>query len=123
MFAAGQSRAVVEFRLLGPLEAVENGQPVHLGGRQQRALLAVMLLRRNEVVPTDELVDAIWGARPPPTAQVMVQLYVSRLRKLFGREPVVTRPAGYLLRGRCLSDRRGPLRDARGVGGRDRGRR
>ena len=96
MFAAGQSRAVVEFRLLGPLEAVENGQPVHLGGRQQRALLAVMLLRRNEVVPTDELVDAIWGARPPPTAQVMVQLYVSRLRKLFGPSSVVTRPAGYL---------------------------
>ena len=87
---------MVEFRLLGPLEAVENGQPLHLGGRQQRALLAVMLLRRNEVVPTDELVDAIWGARPPPTAQVMVQLYVSRLRKLFGRNSLVTRPAGYL---------------------------
>ena len=87
---------MVEFRLLGPLEAVENGQPLHLGGRQQRAVLAVMLLRRNEVVPTDELVEAIWGARPPPTAQVMVQLYISRLRKLFGRNSLVTRPAGYL---------------------------
>jgi DNA-binding SARP family transcriptional activator/tetratricopeptide (TPR) repeat protein len=88
---------VVEFRLLGPLEAVENGQSMHLGGRQQRTVLVVMLLRRNEVVPTDQLIDAIWGARPPPTASVMVQLYVSRLRKLLGRERLLTRPAGYVL--------------------------
>jgi DNA-binding SARP family transcriptional activator len=87
----------MEFRLLGPLEAAENGQLLHLGGRQQRAVLAVMLLRRNAVVPADELVDAIWGARPPPTASVIVQLYISRLRKLLGRERLLTRPAGYLL--------------------------
>jgi DNA-binding SARP family transcriptional activator len=66
---------VVEFLLLGPLEAVESGQPIPLGGRQQRALLAVLLLRPNEVVPADQLIDALWGERPPATASTMVQLY------------------------------------------------
>ena len=89
--------ALVEFLLLGPLEAVESGQPVPLGGRQQRALLAALLLRPNEVVPADQLIDGLWGERPPPTASTVVQLYVSRLRKLFGRDRFLTRPGGYEL--------------------------
>ena len=87
----------MEFLLLGPLEAVESGQPIPLGGHQQRALLAVLLLRPNEVVPADQLIDALWGERPPPTASTIVQLYVSRLRKLLGRDRLLTRPAGYEL--------------------------
>ena len=87
----------MEFLLLGPLEAVESGRPIPLGGHQQRALLAVLLLRPNEVVPADQLIDALWGERPPPTASTIVQLYVSRLRKLLGRDRLLTRPVGYEL--------------------------
>ena len=88
---------MVEFSLLGPLEAVESGRTIPLGGRQQRAVLAMLLLRPNEVVTADQLIDALWGERPPPTASTMVQLYVSRLRKLLGRDRLLTRPAGYEL--------------------------
>jgi DNA-binding SARP family transcriptional activator len=88
---------VVEFRLLGPLEAVEDGRPLALGGRQQRAVLATLLLRANELVPAERLIDVVWGERPPPTAATTVQVYVSRLRKLLGRELLVTRPPGYVL--------------------------
>ena len=88
---------VVEFLLLGSLEAVENGNTIPLGGRQQRALLAALLLRPNEAVPADQLIDALWGERPPPTASTIVQLYISRLRKLLGRDRLLTRPSGYEL--------------------------
>jgi DNA-binding SARP family transcriptional activator len=88
---------VLEFRLLGSLEALDDGRRLPLGGRQQRALLAMLLLRPNEVVPAERLIDAIWGERPPPTASTMVQLYVSRLRKLLGRDLLLTRPGSYEL--------------------------
>ena len=58
-----------------------------LGGPRQRALLAILLLRANQVVSTDGLVDALWGAQPPPTAANTVQYYVSQLRKLLGSRP------------------------------------
>ena len=88
---------MIEFRLLGPLEAVEDGRSLPLGGRQQRAVLAALLLHANELVPADRLIDLVWGERPPPTAPTIVQVYVSRLRKLLGREHLVTRAPGYLL--------------------------
>ena len=111
---------VVEFLLLGSLEAVENGNTIPLGGRQQRALLVALLLRPNEAVPADQLIDALWGERPPPTASTIVQLYISRLRKLLGRDRLLTRPGRLRARGRSLSDRRGPLRGAPRGCGRDR---
>jgi DNA-binding SARP family transcriptional activator/tetratricopeptide (TPR) repeat protein len=88
---------VVEFRLLGPLEAVVDGAPVKLGPPQQRALLALLLLNANEVVSRDRIVDELWGERPPATAAKLVQVYVSALRKVLGRDVLVTRPPGYLL--------------------------
>jgi DNA-binding SARP family transcriptional activator/tetratricopeptide (TPR) repeat protein len=88
---------VVEFRVLGPLEAVIDGTPVKLGPPQQRALLALLLLNANEVVSRDRIVDELWGERPPATAAKLVQVYVSALRKVLGRDVLVTRPPGYLL--------------------------
>ena len=61
-----RSVGVDEFRLLGPLEVVVDGRPVSLGGEKPRALLAFLLLERNRAVPTERLVDALWGERPPP---------------------------------------------------------
>ena len=88
----------MEFRILGPLEVVEDGRPVELGGQKQRALLAVLLLHPNEVVSQDRLIDALWNGAPPDTAHKALQVHVSQLRKLIGKERLETRPPGYLLR-------------------------
>ena len=88
----------MEFRILGSLEVRENGHPVPLGGAKQRALLAALLLRANEVVSRDRLIDELWGAAPPATAPTALQGYVSLLRKVLGRELILTQPPGYLVR-------------------------
>jgi DNA-binding SARP family transcriptional activator len=89
---------VPEFRILGPLEvAAADGEPLHLGGQKQRALLAVLLLHANEVVSTDFLIDALWGDHPPRTATTSLQNSISALRKLLGADLLVTRAPGYRL--------------------------
>jgi DNA-binding SARP family transcriptional activator len=89
----------VEFRILGPLEVVEAGRPFTLGGPRQRALLAMLLTRANEVVSSDRLIDELWGGRPPRTATNALQYHVSQLRKTLGpSEAIVTREPGYLIR-------------------------
>src|SRR3989442_15831026 len=96
----------MEFRILGPLEVSSEGRVLSLGGAQQRALLAILLLHPNEVVSVDRLIDELWGERPPATAAKVVHVYVSQLRKALraageqeGDESLlVTRAPGYLLR-------------------------
>src|SRR5262249_40400657 len=87
----------IDFRLLGELEVVVDGNPVPLGGAKQRALLALLLLERGKTVSTDRLVEAIWSGRPPETAQKSIQVYVSGLRKALGQDRIVTRERGYEL--------------------------
>jgi DNA-binding SARP family transcriptional activator len=87
-----------EFRILGPLEVVEDGHVLDVGGAKQRALLAMLLLHANEVVSTDRLIDALWEDAPPNRAHKALQVYVSQLRKLLGRERLETKTPGYLLR-------------------------
>ena len=87
----------MEYRILGPLEVAANGRAVPLGGTKQRALLAVLLLHRNAVVPTERLVEDLWGADPPATAAKTVQVHVSRLRKALGTAALETRAGGYAL--------------------------
>src|SRR5215831_20714252 len=81
---------VVDFRILGPLEVARDGEPLVLGAVQQRALLAVLVLHRGEVVSTDRLVDELWGERAPSAAAKTVQVYVSHLRKALGVGVIVT---------------------------------
>jgi DNA-binding SARP family transcriptional activator len=88
----------MEFRILGPLEVASNGQALELGGAKQRALLAALLLRANEVVSVDRLIDALWEDDPPKGAQKALQVHVSGLRKVVGRDRLETRPSGYRLR-------------------------
>jgi DNA-binding SARP family transcriptional activator len=90
--------AVLEFRVLGPLEVVEDGRPVPLDRRRLRALLAFLLLHANELVSSDRLIDEVWGPDPPKTAGASLQNYVSRLRKAIGAEAIVSQPSGYVLR-------------------------
>jgi DNA-binding SARP family transcriptional activator len=88
----------MEFRILGPLEVVDRGAALPLGGARQRAVLALLLTRANAPVSTDRLIDDLWGTEPPRTAGNTVQYYVSQLRKLLGSDRIVTRPTGYAIR-------------------------
>ena len=87
----------MEFRILGPLEAVAGGRVVTPDAAKPRALLAILLLHANEPVGSDRLVEALWAGRPPPTAPKVLQTYVSQLRKALGSDAIVTGPAGYEL--------------------------
>jgi DNA-binding SARP family transcriptional activator/WD40 repeat protein len=96
----------MEFRILGPIEVWSERRRLPLGGIKQRALLAVLLLHRNEVVSIDRLIDELWNGHPPATSVKVVQVYVSQLRKALGgrrarsdeEDLLVTRAPGYLLR-------------------------
>lgn len=89
----------LDFRILGPLEVLDRdrGRVVVLGGPKPRALLVVLLLHRRQVVSTDRLIDALWGAHPPATATKTLQAYVSRLRDAIGADALLTRGRGYVL--------------------------
>jgi len=87
----------MEFRILGPLDAIEEGRALELGGAKQRALLAVLLLNANRVVSSDLLIESLWESQQPEKAQKALHVLVSQLRKTLGGERIVTRPPGYLL--------------------------
>src|SRR2546422_6627197 len=90
--------AGVEFRILGPLEVVDDGRPISIRRGKEQALLIYLLLHANEVVPSGRLIDALWDERPPPTASKILQNAVSHLRKQLGDGRLLTRDPGYLLR-------------------------
>ena len=87
----------MEFRLLGPLEAIEGKAPLSLGGRKSRALLARLLLDANRTVSVKRLVDDLWGEDVPESAPKMVQIYVSQLRKVLPAGVLRTQAPGYLV--------------------------
>jgi DNA-binding SARP family transcriptional activator len=96
----------MDFRILGPVEVLDEDRRVVLSGGKQRALLALFLLHANETLSTDRLIDELWGDRPPATAAKTVQVHISRLRKALvaragngsaGDGGVVTREQGYEL--------------------------
>jgi len=87
----------VEFRVLGPLEVIDDGVALKLGGPRQRLVLAYLTLEANRVVSTDRLIDRIWGEEPPDAARAALFAYISRLRKLLGAARIQARPPGYVL--------------------------
>ena len=88
---------MLDFRILGPLEVRDEQTAIALGGPRQRALLVALLLRAGRVVPTEQLVDELYGEEPPKTATTSLQNGVVALRKLLGAETLVTRAPGYVL--------------------------
>ncbi|WP_340683017.1 BTAD domain-containing putative transcriptional regulator [Amycolatopsis coloradensis] len=95
----------MRFDLLGPFNVVHDGRPVVLRGATQRAVLAYLLLRHNEVIATSTLLQAIWADEIPATARKMVQNAVSGLRSTLAQRTGATEQAmllthapGYLLR-------------------------
>ena len=89
----------LEFLLLGPLEARDDGARIELGPRKQRAVLALLLLNANHVVSTERLIDDLWGEAPPETARSALQVYIAGLRKALGPDGASLRTVapGYVL--------------------------
>ena len=88
------------FRVLGPLEVRTSSGWTAIGAPKQRAVLAALVLARGEVVPTERLVDELWGTQPPPRARKLVSRYVMQVRQLAGDpdgQMLVTRSPGYQL--------------------------
>jgi DNA-binding SARP family transcriptional activator len=94
----GWEASQMEFRILGPLEAWDEGRELSLGGPKPRALLAVLLLHPNEVGPADRLIDELWSEDSPEDAAAAVRVNVSRLRKALPPDVLTTRSPGYVVR-------------------------
>jgi len=93
----------LRFRVLGPLAAFADREPLQVGGPKQRALLALLLLSANRIVPRESLLAELFFELSPDSADHALRNQVSRLRKVLataGAEPprLVARPPGYLLR-------------------------
>ncbi|HSK97157.1 MAG TPA: alpha/beta fold hydrolase [Euzebyales bacterium] len=96
----------MEFRVLGPLQVIRDGDGVALTSAKQRAVLTTLILSANQVVSTDRLTEAVWRGSPPSTATHALQVYISQLRRSL--EPsrdantaprmLLTQAPGYLLR-------------------------
>src|SRR6476620_4878949 len=87
--------------LLGPIEIVVDDEPRPVVGARQRTLLAFLALHADEAVSSERLIDALWGANPPPTAQASLRVAVSKLRRLLGEaqgSSLETLSGGYRLR-------------------------
>ena len=90
--------AVVQFRVLGPLEAERDGRAVELGPHKARLLLALLLARPQQAVSADHLVETLWNGAPPPSASANLRTYVHRIRAALGADLIRGRGrAGYVL--------------------------
>jgi DNA-binding SARP family transcriptional activator/class 3 adenylate cyclase/tetratricopeptide (TPR) repeat protein len=95
----------IEFLVLGPLEARRGERQLKLGSIKHRMVLAKLLLHANQVISTDELIDTVWGERPPPTVRQSLQNHVAALRRVIEQagtpvgqpRTLLTRDPGYLL--------------------------
>src|SRR4029077_13034688 len=99
---AHNGRGAMEFRMLGPLEVRRGEETLALGGAKQRALFAILLLHANHVVSRERLAELLWGDEPPSTADHVIEVYVSQLRRVLEPEGapfklLVRKAAGYLL--------------------------
>lgn len=85
------------YRLLGPLEITDGEVRIELATAKQKALLTILLLRANRVVPTDVLIEELWAGEPPASATTTLHGYVSGLRKALGRDVLRTAAPGYVI--------------------------
>lgn len=72
----------MEFRVLGPVEVRVHGERAPVAGARQRALLAILLLNADRVVPVDRLIELLWGDSAPDSAVNALQVHISQLRRI-----------------------------------------
>lgn len=91
---------MLAWRVLGPLEVLDGGTRIDLGGPLPRRLVATLLAAEGQAVSDDRLAEAMWEGEPPPRPAVALQAYVSRLRRALGRDVLVRSGSGYQLAAR-----------------------
>jgi DNA-binding SARP family transcriptional activator/WD40 repeat protein/tRNA A-37 threonylcarbamoyl transferase component Bud32 len=89
--------SAMEFRVLGPIEVVADGERLDLGGPKQRTLLALLVANAGKPMSTEALIDGAYGDEPPDGARRSVQTYISNLRSLIG-DMIKSVPSGYEFR-------------------------
>ena len=114
---SGYRPAVIAFGILGPLEARRDGEEVALGGRIQRAVLALLLLEAGRVVSIDRIADELYAGDAPATAVTQVHRQISELRRALGEAAIETRRARLRRPRRARGARPAPLRGAVRAGG------
>ena len=87
----------MELRILGPLEAWDEGRQLPLAAGRQRALLALLLIHAGETVSLERLIDLFWEESPPATAAKVIHGYVSQLRRVLPAGAIETHGSGYRL--------------------------
>src|SRR5438552_12945041 len=88
----------IQFQLLGPLRVVAgDGREIDLGGAKPAALLAMLVLHPNELVPADRLIEDLWDGSPPATAAKTLQVHISRLRRVLPADTITTTSGGYMV--------------------------
>src|ERR1700722_15829129 len=100
--AAAPGMARLEIRVLGPGEVAWDGRAIDIGGIKVRALVARLLIDRHIIVSVDRIVDALWGEKSGPGAEIALRSTISRLRKRLreagaAEDVIVTRAPGYVL--------------------------
>ncbi|MET7837287.1 BTAD domain-containing putative transcriptional regulator [Streptomyces sp. NPDC005356] len=91
------SRRAVRLAVLGPVRAWRGGTPLPLGPVRRQAVLAALALRPGFLVSHEQLLDGIWGARPPNSGRKVLPSYVYALRQALDAE--TAGPAQSLIRG------------------------
>src|SRR5262245_18407039 len=91
-----ESDAVL-FRLLGPVEANVGGRALDLGAARQRSVLAALLVEVNQLVPTRQLIDRVWGSHAPDRVRSTRYSYLSRLRGALAGAAITRQSGGYML--------------------------
>src|SRR5262245_13288340 len=91
--------AAMRFKVLGPLEVEDDDGAVPIVGQRPRALLTALLMRPNDVVAPERLVDDVWRDEPPEAPANALQQVVARLRARLGdgASCLTTEPGGYRL--------------------------
>ena len=88
----------LDVRLLGPVEVRRDGAPVALGGRRQKALLALLAVEAGRSRSIDDLVEALWSGEPSQAAATSLRSYVTRLRRSLAHDQFLSgRDGGYVL--------------------------
>ena len=126
--SAEHARAIMEFRVLGPIELWSAGQQCDLGAARARSILAILLLAPGTIVPAEVLIERVWDTQPPPKARESLSVYITRLRaslrQAIGESARLTgRARGYELDVDPGDDRPAPVPAAAPTGGRTGGQR
>jgi DNA-binding SARP family transcriptional activator len=96
-------RALMRYEILGPLQVVHNGKTESISAPKTEQLLATLLIRHDQVVTIEQLIEELWGEQIPKRALAGLYVYVSQLRKFLssagdGSNPISTHSSGYILR-------------------------